>query len=98
MNDDVTGRVVVYFRGLQNHTVDTKSTRRDVIIERIRSFCLSLETNEECLKNPSRVGGGADCGGGAEEGAEGGLSPQVVQQLVQAVTLVGRDLVPAASQ
>ena len=42
LDDDVTGRVVVYFYGLQNHTVDTKSTRCDIIIERIRSFCLSL--------------------------------------------------------
>ena len=40
--DDVTGRVIVYFRGLQNDTVDTKSTRRDIIIERIRPFCLNL--------------------------------------------------------
>ena len=32
--------------------------------------------------------------GGAEEGAERGLAPEVVQQLVQAVPLVGRDLVP----
>ena len=27
LEDDVTGRVVVYFRGLQNHTVDTKSAQ-----------------------------------------------------------------------
>ena len=32
--------------------------------------------------------------GGAEEGAERGLAAQVVQQLVQAVALRGRDLVP----
>ena len=37
----VTGRVVVYFRGQYSlsaatHTVDTKSTRRDIIIEQIR--------------------------------------------------------------
>ena len=36
--------------------------------------------------------------GGAEEGAERGLAPEVVQQLVQAVPLVGRDLVPAVSR
>ena len=42
LDDDITGRVVVYLCGLQNHTVDTKSTRHDVIIERIRPFCLSL--------------------------------------------------------
>jgi len=36
LDDDVTGRIVVYFRGLQNHKVDTKSTRCDVIIERIQ--------------------------------------------------------------
>ena len=42
LDDDVTGRVVVYFRRLQNNTVETKSTKRDVIIERIRSFLLSL--------------------------------------------------------
>ena len=35
LDDNVMGRVVVYFCGLQNHTVDTKSTRRDIIIERI---------------------------------------------------------------
>ena len=34
------------------------------------------------------------CAGGAEEGAERGLPAEVVQQLVQAVPLVGRDLVP----
>ena len=33
---------VVYFCGLQNHTVDAKSTRHDIIIERIRPFCLNL--------------------------------------------------------
>ena len=40
----VTGRVVVYFCGvqLQNHTVNTKSTLRDIIIERIRSKFHSL--------------------------------------------------------
>ena len=43
---DVTGHVVVYFRGLQNDTVDTKSTREDVIIERIRAkFHNLINTN-----------------------------------------------------
>ena len=42
LDDDVTGRVVVYFRELHNDTVDTKSTRSDVIIERIRSKFHSL--------------------------------------------------------
>ena len=36
------GHVSVYFCGLQNDTVDTKSTQRDIIIERIQPFCLSL--------------------------------------------------------
>ena len=36
--------------------------------------------------------------GGAEEGAERRLAPEVVQQLVQAVALVGRDLVPEMTE
>ena len=51
LEDDVTGRVVVYFCGLQNHTVDTKSTQRDVIIERIRPFCLSYSIVNEGMRN-----------------------------------------------
>ena len=48
LDDDVTGRVVVFFfRGLQSHTVDKKSTRRDVIIERIRSKFHSLEISKD---------------------------------------------------
>ena len=41
LDDDVTGRVIVYFRGLQNETVDTKSTRHDNK-ERVRPFLQSL--------------------------------------------------------
>ena len=51
-DDDVMGRVVVYFRGLQNHTVNTKSTRRDVIIERIRDKIHSLLTTMLTLYIP----------------------------------------------
>ena len=47
LDDNVMGRVVVYFCGLQNHTVDTKSTRRDIIIERIRDKIHSLLKNLE---------------------------------------------------
>ena len=43
LNDDVMSRVFFfYFRGLQNHTVDTKSTGHDVIIERINDKIHSL--------------------------------------------------------
>ena len=43
LNDDVMSRVVFfYFRGLQNHTVDTKSTGHDVIIEQISDQIHSL--------------------------------------------------------
>ena len=42
LDDDVTGNVVVYFCGLQNHTVGTKSTWRDIIIEWIQPFCLNF--------------------------------------------------------
>ena len=42
LGDDVTGCVVIHFPGLQNHTVDTKSTRHDVIIERIGDKIHSL--------------------------------------------------------
>ena len=47
LEDNITGRVVVYFRGLQNHTVDTKSARRDVIIERIRDKIHSLHNSDQ---------------------------------------------------
>ena len=36
LDDDVTGVVIVDFHGPQINTVDTKSTRHDVIIEQIR--------------------------------------------------------------
>jgi len=42
LDDDITGWVVVYFRGLQNHMVDTKSTQSDVIIDQIRDEIHSL--------------------------------------------------------
>ena len=42
-HDDVTGSVVVYFRGLQNHTVNTKSIQHDIIIERICDKIHSLK-------------------------------------------------------
>ena len=42
LDDDITGRVVVYFRELQNHEVNKKSTHLDVINERIRDKIHSL--------------------------------------------------------
>ena len=42
LDDGVTGRVAVYFCGLQKDTVDAKSTQRDIIIERIWSKFHSL--------------------------------------------------------
>ena len=36
LDDDVTGVVIVDFHGPQINTVDTKSTRHDVIIGQIR--------------------------------------------------------------
>jgi len=53
LDDDVTGCVVVCFRGLQNHTVNTKSTPRDVIMERIQDKIHSL------LKSGFRIGDSA---------------------------------------
>ena len=51
LNDDVTGRVVVYFRELQNQTVDTKSTQHDIIIERITSKFHSLVLSQNSTVN-----------------------------------------------
>ena len=42
LDDAVTGHVVVYFRGLQNDAVETKSTWCDIIIEHIWSKFNSL--------------------------------------------------------
>ena len=50
LDDYVTGRVIVYFHGLQNDTVDTKSTRCDVIIERIPAKFHSLNMIPKHLK------------------------------------------------
>ena len=44
LDDDVTGSVAVYFGGLQNHTVDTKSTRHD-IFERKRDNSAAWSMN-----------------------------------------------------
>ena len=41
LEDDVMGRAVVYFCGLQNHTVDTKSTRRDISSSGFGLFALA---------------------------------------------------------
>ena len=46
LSDDFTGPVVVYFRGLHNDTVNTKSTQCDVIIERIRAKFHSLSSTD----------------------------------------------------
>ena len=58
VDDDVTGRVVVYLWGLPNHTVDTKSTRCDVIVTSLSSrnvinSTASWELFENCHKTVS---------------------------------------------
>ena len=54
LDEDVTGRVVVNFCGLQIHTVDTKSTQCD-IIKQIRPFCLSLQVSGSSFPTRARI-------------------------------------------
>ena len=49
---DVTGVVVVNFCGPQIDTVDTKSTRRDIIIQQIRPKFHSKEMKHAGFKQP----------------------------------------------